>query len=96
MRQSTSFILILILFISSCKEDTPQLTERKISHSLLHAKNITEEKNIINSSGKLGNITLATNVISRGTDISLGNIDTSNWTNNFYISKRQNLLYMSK
>ncbi|MBW3542954.1 MAG: preprotein translocase subunit SecA [Planctomycetes bacterium] len=48
------------------------LTERGIEHRVLHAKHLAAEAEIVAEAGKLGRVTVATNMAGRGTDIQLG------------------------
>ncbi|MDO8429361.1 MAG: SEC-C metal-binding domain-containing protein, partial [Candidatus Daviesbacteria bacterium] len=48
------------------------LKKRKISHALLNAKNHEKEAEIIAEAGKVGSVTVATNMAGRGVDIKLG------------------------
>ncbi len=48
------------------------LKKRNIKHNVLNAKNHEKEAEIIAQAGKLGAITIATNMAGRGTDIMLG------------------------
>jgi len=48
------------------------LDEKKISHNVLNAKHHEKEANIIAEAGRLGSVTIATNMAGRGTDIQLG------------------------
>jgi len=48
------------------------LKEKKINHNVLNAKQHEKEAKIIAEAGKLGAITIATNMAGRGTDIQLG------------------------
>ena len=48
------------------------LNEKKISHNVLNAKHHEQEAKIIAEAGKIGAITIATNMAGRGTDIKLG------------------------
>ena len=48
------------------------LTKNKIKHNVLNAKNHLKESEIIAQAGKLGAVTIATNMAGRGTDILLG------------------------
>ncbi|ART71519.1 preprotein translocase subunit SecA [Mycobacterium dioxanotrophicus] len=53
-----------------------QFTKRKIPHNVLNAKYHEQEAGIIAEAGRLGAITVATNMAGRGTDIVLGgNVD---------------------
>ena len=56
------------------------LSEKKIKHSVLNAKNHQKEANIIADAGRLSSVTCATNMAGRGTDVKLGgkNINESN------------------
>jgi len=48
------------------------LSREKIPHNLLNAKNHEKEAEIVAQAGKLGAVTVATNMAGRGTDIMLG------------------------
>ena len=48
------------------------LNEKKINHNVLNAKHHEKEARIIAEAGKIGAITIATNMAGRGTDIKLG------------------------
>ena len=48
------------------------LTRERIPHNLLNAKNHEKEAEIVAQAGKLGAVTIATNMAGRGTDIMLG------------------------
>ena len=48
------------------------LTQRKIKHEVLNAKNHSREAEIIKNAGQIGSVTIATNMAGRGTDIKLG------------------------
>ncbi|QEK37843.1 preprotein translocase subunit SecA [Candidatus Cytomitobacter indipagum] len=48
------------------------LTEHGIMHRVLNAKNHANEAKIIANAGKLGHVTVVTNMAGRGTDIKLG------------------------
>ena len=48
------------------------LVNRNIKHSILNAKNHAGEATIIANAGKMGNVTISTNMAGRGTDIQLG------------------------
>ncbi|OKH71571.1 preprotein translocase subunit SecA, partial [Mycobacterium sp. SWH-M5] len=53
-----------------------QFTKRRIPHNVLNAKYHEQEANIIAEAGRLGAVTVATNMAGRGTDIVLGgNVD---------------------
>ena len=48
------------------------LSREGIKHNLLNAKNHEKEAEIVAQAGKLGAVTVATNMAGRGTDIMLG------------------------
>ena len=48
------------------------LTQKKIRHNVLNAKQHEKEAKIIAEAGKIGAVTIATNMAGRGTDIKLG------------------------
>ncbi|MEG0181472.1 MAG: preprotein translocase subunit SecA [Peptostreptococcaceae bacterium] len=48
------------------------LTQKKLKHEVLNAKNHEKEAEIISKAGQLNSITIATNMAGRGTDIGLG------------------------
>ena len=51
------------------------LSKKGIKHEVLNAKNHEKEADIVKKAGKLGAVTIATNMAGRGTDISLGDGD---------------------
>ncbi len=48
------------------------LKDKKVKHNVLNAKHHEEEAKIVAEAGKIGAITIATNMAGRGTDIKLG------------------------
>ena len=48
------------------------LTQRKIKHNVLNAKQHQREADIVAQAGQAGTVTIATNMAGRGTDIKLG------------------------
>ena len=48
------------------------LENKKIKHNVLNAKQHEKEAKIIAEAGKVGAVTIATNMAGRGTDIKLG------------------------
>lgn len=65
-------LLIGTTSISKSKEISNILNEKGIKHNLLNASNNEQEASIIAQAGRLGAITVATNMAGRGTDILLG------------------------
>ncbi|MDA1127704.1 MAG: preprotein translocase subunit SecA [Chloroflexi bacterium] len=53
------------------------LKKRGVPHQVLNAKNHEHEATIVAQAGRLGAVTVATNMAGRGTDIVLGGSDTS-------------------
>ncbi len=64
-------ILIGTVSVESSEEISSYLTEAGLQHEMLNAKNHAREAEIIKDAGKLGSITLATNMAGRGTDIKI-------------------------
>lgn len=48
------------------------LTKKKIKHQVLNARHHEQEAYIVGQAGRLGGVTIATNMAGRGTDIQLG------------------------
>ncbi|MBX2866367.1 preprotein translocase subunit SecA [Candidatus Kaiserbacteria bacterium] len=65
-------ILIGTASIDKNEELSQELTKAKIPHTVLNAKNHENEGEIIADAGKVGQVTLATNLAGRGVDIKLG------------------------
>ena len=68
-------IQALLEIINLKPEDADRLREvlqRGIPHNVLNARKHTEESQIIADAGKLGAVTIATNMAGRGVDIKLG------------------------
>ncbi|KKQ19419.1 MAG: Protein translocase subunit SecA, partial [Candidatus Nomurabacteria bacterium GW2011_GWC2_36_9] len=53
------------------------LTQAGVPHTILNAKNHEREGEIIANAGKLGAVTVATNMAGRGVDIKLGGVPFS-------------------
>jgi len=53
------------------------LRKKSIPHEVLNAKNHLKEAEIISFAGEPGQVTIATNMAGRGTDIKLGGMETS-------------------
>ncbi|MEZ0226720.1 MAG: preprotein translocase subunit SecA [Alphaproteobacteria bacterium] len=65
-------ILIGTISIEKSEELSALLTEMGVKHDVLNAKNNAEEAAIIAQAGRLGAVTVSTNMAGRGTDILLG------------------------
>jgi preprotein translocase subunit SecA len=65
-------LLIGTASIESNERLSAALTKAGVTHQMLNAKNHEREGEIIASAGKLGAVTLATNMAGRGVDIKLG------------------------
>lgn len=65
-------LLIGTASIESNERLSQALTKAGVAHAMLNAKNHEREGEIIASAGKLGAVTLATNMAGRGVDIKLG------------------------
>ena len=59
-----------------------KFSKKKIPHNILNAKHHIQEANIIAEAGRLGTITIATNMAGRGTDIVLGG-------NSYFLADKQ-------
>ena len=53
------------------------LSKKKIPHEVLNAKNHLKEAEIVANAGKPGQVTIATNMAGRGTDIQLGGTESN-------------------
>ena len=65
-------ILLGTVSVEASEEISKILTSKGIVHNVLNAKNHEQEANIIAQAGKLGAVTVATNMAGRGVDIKLG------------------------
>jgi preprotein translocase subunit SecA len=65
-------ILLGTVSVEASEEVSRKLTSKGIVHNVLNAKNHEQEANIIAQAGKLGAVTVATNMAGRGVDIKLG------------------------
>jgi preprotein translocase subunit SecA len=65
-------VLIGTVSIDKSERLSDLLTKRGIPHELLNAKNHVREAEIIADAGKMGAVTLSTNMAGRGVDIILG------------------------
>ncbi len=66
-------ILIGTVSIERSEVISDMLQRRGIQHEVLNAKNHAREALIVADAGKMGSVTVATNMAGRGTDIKLGN-----------------------
>lgn len=65
-------VLIGTSSIQQSEQLATLLTEKQLSFNLLNAKNAEKEAELIAKAGQMGQITIATNMAGRGTDIILG------------------------
>ena len=65
-------VLVGTVSIEKNEKLSALLTKAGIKHNILNAKNHEKEAEIIAQAGKLGAVTVATNMAGRGTDIMLG------------------------
>jgi len=65
-------VLVGTTSIEKSEKISKNLTEKNIKHNVLNAKQHEQEAKIIAEAGKIGAITIATNMAGRGTDIQLG------------------------
>ena len=65
-------ILVGTTSIEKSEKISTLLKSKKINHNVLNAKQHEKEAKIIAEAGKLGAVTIATNMAGRGTDIQLG------------------------
>lgn len=65
-------VLVGTVSVEKSEELSELLKKRKIPHVVLNAKNHAAEASIVAQAGKLGAVTIATNMAGRGTDIMLG------------------------
>ncbi len=65
-------VLVGTLSVAKSEELAKRLVRMGIKHNVLNAKNHLKEAEIIAQAGRLGAVTIATNMAGRGTDILLG------------------------
>ena len=88
-------MLIGTISIEKSEELSAVLQARNIPHQVLNAKHHEQEAGIISQAGKLGGVTIATNMAGRGTDIVLGTFSheelLKHWKKNGLAPKRLEL-----
>ena len=65
-------ILVGTISVEKSEQLSKELKKRGIDHKVLNAKNHEYESEIIAQAGRMGSVTIATNMAGRGTDIKLG------------------------
>ena len=65
-------VLVGTVTIDKSEEISDALNRAKIRHVVLNAKNHQQESEIVAQAGRIGAVTIATNMAGRGTDILLG------------------------
>ncbi|MFL2676735.1 MAG: preprotein translocase subunit SecA [Alphaproteobacteria bacterium] len=76
-REKKQPCLVGTVSIEKSEEISRLLQGKKIQHQVLNAKNHLKEAEIVANAGKPGQVTIATNMAGRGTDIKLGGQDSS-------------------
>ena len=76
-REKKQPCLVGTVSIEKSEEISRLLKGKKIPHQVLNAKNHLKEAEIVANAGKPGQVTIATNMAGRGTDIKLGGQDSS-------------------
>lgn len=71
-RRMVQPILIGTTSVSASEKLSRMLTAAGINHNVLNAKHVEQEAHIIAQAGRLGAVTVSTNMAGRGTDILLG------------------------
>jgi preprotein translocase subunit SecA len=80
IRQKGRPVLVGTVSIEKSERLSRLLEQRGIKHQVLNAKNHGREAEIIAQAGRVGTVTIATNMAGRGTDIILGgNAETMAW-----------------
>jgi preprotein translocase subunit SecA len=65
-------VLVGTIAVETSEYISKLLTQQRVRHEVLNAKNHAREADIIAKAGQKGSITIATNMAGRGTDIKLG------------------------
>ena len=105
-------ILIGTITIERSEELSALLKQKRIKHTVLNAKNHALEADIVAQAGRMGSVTIATNMAGRGTDIMLGgnpdyltvqvlkqkgySIEEINNANNYNIEKDEKLVKLQE
>ncbi len=71
--------LVGTISIENSEKLSRLLTKRGVKHNVLNAKFHEQEAHIIAQAGRLGSVTIATNMAGRGTDIILGGNPDAMW-----------------
>ena len=83
-------ILVGTTSIEKSEELSNHLNQQNIKHNVLNAKQHEKEASIIAQAGRLGAVTIATNMAGRGTDIQLGgNLELRKMESNDPIQEEQ-------
>ena len=69
-------VLVGTTSVESSEALSERLKKRGVAHQVLNAKNHQHEASIIAQAGRIGAVTVSTNMAGRGTDIVLGGSDT--------------------
>ncbi|MCH8298627.1 MAG: preprotein translocase subunit SecA, partial [Chloroflexi bacterium] len=77
LRDRNQPVLIGTTSIEDSEYLSDRLKKRGVPHQVLNAKNHEHEASIVAQAGRLGSVTVSTNMAGRGTDIVLGGSDTS-------------------
>ncbi len=72
IHESGQPVLVGTVTIEKSELISEALKKEKVKHSVLNAKNHAQEGELIAQAGRLGSVTIATNMAGRGTDILLG------------------------